>query len=86
MTTTIYIAPAPTDAGTQCHIYALDGTPARGARDHYRDHPDLWREVGLMNSRGRLVCFDGPDDQRQELIDCQPLMAGTTFTFTNGVQ
>lgn len=34
-----------------------------------------------MNSRGELVCFDGPSEWRQTIVGCQPLMAGTTLTF-----
>ena len=34
-----------------------------------------------MNSRGELVCFDGPSEWRQTIVDSQPLMAGIAFTF-----
>lgn len=79
--TTLYIHPALTDQAGQCRIYALEGALVRQARDHYRLFPELWREVGIMNSRGKLVCFEGPDFQRQDLVDSQPLMAGTTFSY-----
>lgn len=82
MTTTIYIAPAAGDTHhPQCRIYACDGYASGSARDYYAKRPDLWREVGLMNYQGSLVCFDGPDVQRQELVDCQPLMAGLVLKF-----
>lgn len=82
MTTTIYIAPAAGDTHhTQCRIYACDGYVSGSARDHYAEWPDLWREVGLINYQGGLVCFEGSDEQRQELVDCQPLVAGLVFSF-----
>ena len=81
MRTTIYIKPALTPQAGQCRIYALDGPLVRSARDHYRTFPDLWREVGIMSSRGKLVCFQGTPRQRQDLTDDQPLMAGLTYTY-----
>lgn len=87
MKTTLYIHPALTDQAGQCRIYATEAyTGGMYIGRHYEQHPELYREVGIMNSRGKLVCFDGPAYQRQDLIDCQPLMAGTTFTYdANGV-
>jgi hypothetical protein len=79
--TTVYIRPALTDQAGQCRIYATNGLEGVSARDDYEARPNLWREVGLMNSRGELVCFEGPDEWRQELIDCQPLLAGNTYNF-----
>lgn len=81
MTTTIYIHPAYTDQAGQCRIYATNELGDLSAADDYRARPNRWREVGLMNSRGELVCFDGPSEWRQTIVDSQPLMAGTTFTF-----
>ena len=81
MTTTVYIHPAYTDQAGQCRIYATNEPVDIDARTDYQVRPNLWREVGLMNSRGELVCFDGPREMRQTLVDSQPLMAGTTFTF-----
>lgn len=86
MSTVLYIAPASGECHhPQARIYRaefnghfnMDGIPA-----HYRRHPERWQEVGLMNFEGKVVCFDGPGEQLQELIDCQPLMAGLTFTYT----
>lgn len=79
--TTIYIAPAFSDQAGQCRIYATDQTIKNSVRNHYLDYPGQWREVGVMNSRGKLVCFDGTDEQRQELIADQPLMAGIHYTY-----
>ena len=53
---TLYIVPALTDIAGQCRIVARDYFEG-SARDNYRKEPEQWREVGLMNSRGKLVCF-----------------------------
>lgn len=84
MSTVIYIAPAfGENHHPQCRLYAHNGPwpTVMSVADHYRRFPEQWREVGLMNYQGTLVCFEGPDVQRQELRDSQPLMAGTTFRF-----
>jgi len=82
MTTTIYIAPAAGDTHhPQCRIYACSVPIVGMVRDHYRANPDAWFETGLMNHRGQLVCFHGPDEQRQDLLDSQPLMAGLHFHY-----
>lgn len=85
VTTVIYIAPAAGDVHhPQARIYRaeLDGSfNGCGIRSHYRQHPERWTEVGLMNYQGKLVCFDGTAEQRQDLLDSQPLMAGLTFTY-----
>lgn len=84
-TTVLYIAPASGDLlRPQARIYraefhgCIDGNDLHS---NYIDQPDRWSEVGLMNHHGNLVCFDGTPEQRQELIDSQPLMAGLVFTF-----
>lgn len=81
MTTTIYIHPAWSDQAGQCRIYATNELGGVDARDDYRARPNLWREVGLMNSAGELVCFEGTEDQREALVEGQPLAAGSVFTF-----
>lgn len=78
---TLYIAPAFSDQAGQCRIYATNALFNASAASHYRLHPQLWKEVGLMNSRGRLVCFEGAAEQRQDLTNDQPLMAGLTYTY-----
>lgn len=75
---TAYIVPALTDISGQCRIVMADGNVGN-ARDSYRAYPDLWKEVGLMNSQGQLVCCENIGNLRQELEDCAPLMAGTQF-------
>lgn len=81
---TLYIVPALTDVAGQCRIVGYPGTdyPGKSARDSYRAHPDLWKDVGLMNSRGELVCLEpeyGACGGWDELKACEPLMATTEF-------
>ena len=77
--TTIFIAPSFSDQSGQCRIYKTEIAFISDVSKHYSKYPELWFECGLMNSSGRLVCFAGTEYQRQELIECQPLIAGTTF-------
>jgi hypothetical protein len=79
--TTYLIVPAFSDQAGQCRIVMRPGPAPRGrsALMHYRNYPDQWREAGLMNSSGQLVCLDAPDHVREEFIDCQPLMAGLSI-------
>lgn len=72
MPRTLYIAPAMTDQAGQCRIYSIEGK-AHDAALLYRQHPNLWKEVGIMNSRGQLVCCEVAF---QEIRDMEPLMAG----------
>jgi hypothetical protein len=82
---TYLIVPAVTDQAGQCRIvkrqHDIDFKPPLGLRD-YRDKPELWKEAGIMNSRGELVCLDctHPSHALHMKRD-QPLMAGTTYTF-----
>lgn len=75
MTTTLYVAPSGAygPAG-QCRIYAAKGQLAPGAC--YRDNPDNWREVGLMDSAGNVRCIE---PEFSALRDDQPLMAGPYY-------
>lgn len=82
MTATLYIAPSAGDIHhPQCRVYEFQGYISASAGDHYRRNPELWSEVGLVNYQGKLVCFSGADEQRQELVDCQPLAGGLVFKF-----
>lgn len=72
MPQTLYIAPAMTDQAGQCRIYSADGKVHDAAR-LYRQQPNLWKEVGIMNSRGKLVCCEVAF---HEIRDMEPLMAG----------
>ncbi|WOB06496.1 hypothetical protein [Piscinibacter gummiphilus] len=82
MKTTYLIVPALTDQAGQCRIVRT--FTQLGACDpltHYRRWPEDWGEVGLMNSSGKLICFDGPQSVCEEIESCQPLMAGLVFTY-----
>lgn len=86
MSTLIYIAPSSGETHhPQARIYAHSGPwpTVMSVGEHYKRFPNAWREVGLMNYQGMLVCFEGPDVQRQELLASQPLMAGTAFLFAD---
>lgn len=80
MKTTMYIVPAFSDQAGQCRIVAREGQVA-DARADYQKNPKAWKEAGLMNSRGKLVCLQGTAEMVQEFRDCEPLMAGTQFVF-----
>ncbi len=81
----IYIAPSAGEEthAAQARIYSacFDRRAPASVRDHFRASPGEWKEVGLMNFEGKLVCFEGTDEQRQELLDSQPLMAGAYLTY-----
>ncbi|KVP75343.1 hypothetical protein WJ96_06165 [Burkholderia ubonensis] len=68
-----------TDQAGQCRIVSREGKVA-SARDDYRRNPNAWKEIGLMNSRGRLVCVEADNlAVVDELKSCEPLMAGLQF-------
>jgi hypothetical protein len=76
MTISVFIVPALTDMAGQCRIVARSGEVS-SARDDYRANPQAWREIGLMNSHGRLVCLDADNlVVIDELKACEPLAAG----------
>lgn len=75
---TVLIVPAVTDMAGQCRIVAREGK-VRDALANYRSDTDHWFEVGLMDSRGRLVHCSELGDLREQLKSCEPLMAGLTF-------
>lgn len=82
----VYIAPTVTDHGSQCRIYMADADMVpRSIRDHYRNMPQAWKEVGLMDHKGSIRCFEqGTTALRLIHADLQnqvPLMAGTSFTY-----
>lgn len=77
---TYLIVPAVTDIAGQCRIvlhpnFNLQEWPLT----HYREHPNEWQDVGLMNSQGRIRCLDAPSEVWREMRECEPLMAGTYF-------
>jgi hypothetical protein len=79
---TVYIVPAWSDQAGQCRIVATVTAQklSNVARD-YDHYPDKWREVGIMNSQGKLVCYDGKPEERAEILSCEPLAAGMVFEF-----
>jgi len=79
-----YIHPAWSDQAGQCRIYyRLSHEDLRfHVREHIRDNPQQWSEVGLMNSMGEAVCLSAPPVVRQEMHDSQPMMAGSVFSYT----
>ena len=74
------IVPAWSDQAGHCRIVARE-SDGNGGHDlqHYRAHPEQWKEAGLMNSQGRVVCLNAPAEVLQEFRDCEPLMAGTVI-------
>lgn len=77
---TYLIVPAWSEQAGQCRIYSFTNHPTDPLA-HYRAYPQAWKEVGIMNSRGQLVCLTAPSHVYQEFKDSEPLMAGTVFTF-----
>jgi len=77
-TRTYLIVPAETDIAGQCRIVThLQKQTSPLA--HYREHPDEWRDVGLMASQGYIRCLDAPADVWQDMRECEPLHAGMCF-------
>lgn len=75
---TVLIVPAVTNVASQCRIVLAPGIYSN-ALAAYRSNPGRWQDIGIMNSRGNLVCLEDVGDLRQELKECEPLMAGMTF-------
>lgn len=78
------IVPAVTDLAGQCRIVMrahdiVHPSPLQ----HYREYPQQWRDVGLINSRGCVVALEAPAEVRTEFKDCEPLMAGLSFSFAS---
>lgn len=79
---TVYIVPAWSDQAGQCRIISTVTFKSIGdAKRDYEHYPDKWRECGTMNSQGKLVAYDGPKSERDEIVACEPLMAGLVFEF-----
>jgi hypothetical protein len=79
---TVYIVPALTDQAGQCRMVAtVTFTSIRNPAMDYRDYNDKWRECGIMNSKGKLVCYDGKPEESAHIQSCEPLMAGMIFEF-----
>jgi hypothetical protein len=79
---TVFIVPAWSDQAGQCRLVATSTFTSVGdAKRDYEHHPDKWREVGVMNSQGKLVCYEGTPTEREEIRSCEPLAAGLVFEF-----
>lgn len=59
-TQTIYVAHGVTDHATQFRIYALPYRMRPGQRpnDIRLEYRKDWKEIGLLNSLGRIVCME----------------------------
>jgi hypothetical protein len=86
MTTTVFIVPNASGQTGQCRIVVREGSVASAHAD-YRANPAAWKEVGQMNSQGRLVNIDA---DRADIIDelrfCEPLYAGLQFEVEDELQ
>lgn len=80
---TVLIVPTETDIGGQCQIVMRDGEIRNALRDYRRDY-QLWKRIGVMDSRGQLVCCDGSNAVKRELVAAQPLAAGNVFHVLEG--
>jgi len=82
MLTSYLIVPAWSDQAGQLRIVAREhDTKFRMTLADYRNHPDLWKEVGLVNSDGRLKCIEAPVSVGLDLQAQQPLLPPTVYTY-----
>lgn len=75
---TIYIVPGITNQAGQCRIVATEGWYG-SPRDSYEKFPNGWKEIGIMNSDGRIVCLETGPQVTADIKACEPLMAGAFF-------
>lgn len=79
---TLYVAPNVTDRGTHNRIYAATvADSVNSAWYSFKNNPRIWKEVGLINSEGKLVCLAACKDVWDEVKSCEPIIAGATFQF-----
>jgi hypothetical protein len=80
---TYLIVPAWSDQAGQCRIVVTTTFKSIGnALRDYHDYGDKWREAGIMNSQGKLVCIDGlTSEQRRQIVADEPLAAGMSWEF-----
>lgn len=79
---TFYIKPAMTDQAGQCNIYAKEHfAPIKDVRKDYEANWQDWHNVGIMNSRGHLVCLQSTQAQMDDIKACEPLSAGLIFEY-----
>lgn len=74
---------------SQCRIYYggphdLDVNPNLRPADSYKAHPQVWKEVGLLDYKGHIVCL-APHHPNvlKDMKDCEPLMGGATFRYSD---
>ena len=79
-TKTLFIVPAFSEFGGQCRIVAATGDYASPI-DNYRANPQLWHEVGIMDSKGSIRCIES---EFSDIKNDEPLMAGMVFKFNIG--
>lgn len=77
---TVYIVPALTNQAGQCRIVAAEGFYG-APQDSYEKHQKRWKEIGIMNSAGKIVCLEAGPQSTAEMKSCEPLMAGAFFKF-----
>lgn len=77
MTTTLYIVPGQ----GQCRIVARPGSWA--ARYSYVFAPEEWKEVGLMDSKGQLMCLEAPKTVWDQMVADSPLSAGLEIVYSD---
>lgn len=84
MSTSIYIAPSvlDEDISGRRSIYMCKNFADTNVHAEFRRHPRNWVFVGETDSAGRIVTLDRVaigDDLYQDLMESQPLTAGTMF-------
>lgn len=80
---TVLIVPAWSDQASQCRIVCAEGV-FKDPLGSYRKDSTPWAEVGLMNSRGIVVCLSQELQDAgvlQEMRDCEPLRAGFVLSY-----
>lgn len=80
-----YIVPAWSDQAGQCRIVARQVEGRIDAGASYRATPELWAEVGLMNSRGKVVYLTDKH-AFEEMSQDEPLMAGMQYSLPAAVE
>jgi hypothetical protein len=82
---TYLIVPAWSDQGGQMRIVRTDRY-LKDALQDYRDNPERWKEVGLIQTRAMnqqtLTYFEGPAPVARWIKDDLPLMGGTTYRYS----
>lgn len=76
-----YIVPAWSDQAGQCRIVSTDTQGRIDAGRHYEQHPERWREVGLMSSQGKLRCLTADRTIYDDIKSQEPLMAGVCLSY-----